>query len=127
MRAHVADKNVSPKGSATMAALLESSRSTPRNNPTSLASPPAYCLMNSALRRRDGVRACFRAALVSLIVLPLSSSAAGLRIVNSSYPGIYFGSFAGGAGGFALYVREDNTGTFLGFLPGNAIGISHST
>jgi cytochrome c peroxidase len=76
-------------------------------------------------------RACVRprlfAAFVSFVVLALASQAAGLRVVNRSYPGIYFGSFAGGAGNFALYVRDDNTGTFLGYLPGSALGISHST
>jgi hypothetical protein len=80
--------------------------------------------MNSTSRRRRC--ACFLAVFVGFIAIPLTAPAAGLRVVNRSYPGIYFGSFAGAAGTFALYVREDNTGTFLGYVTSSGIGISHS-
>ncbi len=47
------------------------------------------------------------------------SSAGVLRVVTRSFAGTYFGAFAGGIGSFALYVRDDNTGVFLGYLPGS--------
>ena len=49
----------------------------------------------------------------------VTSSAAVLRVFPRSYAGVYFGSFSGGAGTFAIYVRDDNTGVFLGYLPGS--------
>lgn len=42
-----------------------------------------------------------------------------LQIITRSYAGTYFGSFAGGLGNFAMYIRPDNTGVFLGYLPGS--------
>ena len=45
--------------------------------------------------------------------------AASVRVITRSYAGVYFGSFSGGVGNFALYVRDDNTGVFLGYLPGS--------
>ncbi|MDO8540879.1 MAG: immunoglobulin domain-containing protein [Opitutaceae bacterium] len=48
------------------------------------------------------------------------STAAGVRVIARSYAGIYFGSFGGGLGNFALYVRADNSGVFLGYLPGSS-------
>lgn len=50
----------------------------------------------------------------------VTSSVAGLRVIARSFAGVYFGSFSGGIGNFALYVRDDNTGVFLGYLPANA-------
>ncbi len=48
-----------------------------------------------------------------------TSPAAQVRILARSYAGVYFGTFGGGAGNFALYVRDDNTGVFLGYLTGS--------
>lgn len=49
----------------------------------------------------------------------VTSAAANLRVFPRSYAGIYFGTFGGGLGSFALWVRDDNTGAFLGYLPGS--------
>jgi hypothetical protein len=49
----------------------------------------------------------------------VTSAAANLRVITHIYAGYYFGSFSGGQGTFALLVREDNTGVFLGYLPNN--------
>lgn len=48
----------------------------------------------------------------------VTSLPVGLRVFTRSYAGFYFGTFANGLGTFALYVRDDNTGVFLGYLPG---------
>jgi DNA-binding beta-propeller fold protein YncE len=48
----------------------------------------------------------------------VNSSAAALRVFPRSFAGVYFGSFSGNAGSFAIWVRDDNTGVFLGYLPG---------
>lgn len=47
----------------------------------------------------------------------VTSNVGGLRVITRSYAGFYFGTFSGGSGNFALYVRDDNTGVFLGYLP----------
>jgi hypothetical protein len=49
----------------------------------------------------------------------VTSLPAGVTVLSRSYAGTYFGSFGGGLGDFAIYVREDNTGIFLGYLPGS--------
>lgn len=54
--------------------------------------------------------------VVSNAVGAVTTSTAGLRVISRSFAGYYFGSF-GSNGNFALYVREDNTGVFLGYLP----------
>jgi DNA-binding beta-propeller fold protein YncE len=46
------------------------------------------------------------------------SAPAVLQVAARSYAGYYFGTFSGGNGSFALFVRENNTGVFLGYLPG---------
>ena len=46
------------------------------------------------------------------------SAPAVVQVAARSYAGFYVGTFSGGSGNFALYVREDNSGVFLGFLPG---------
>lgn len=48
------------------------------------------------------------------------SRAATVRVLARSYAGTYFGSFAGNLGNFAMHIREDNSGVFLGYLPGNS-------
>ena len=48
------------------------------------------------------------------------SRAAVVRVLARSFAGTYFGSFSGGLGNFAMHVREDNTGVFLGYLPGSS-------
>lgn len=49
----------------------------------------------------------------------VTSASAGLRVIARSYAGIYTGAFSGGLGNFAILVRDDNTGVFLGYLPSN--------
>ena len=48
----------------------------------------------------------------------VTSAPAVFRVIARSYGGFYFGNFSGGAGSFGLYVRDDNTGVFLGYIPG---------
>jgi hypothetical protein len=45
-------------------------------------------------------------------------------VIAKSYAGTYFGTVSGGQGTFALYVRDDNTGVFLAYLPGSQSPIS---
>ena len=54
-----------------------------------------------------------------------TSSNAAVTVIRRSYAGTYFGGFGvgGAAGNFALFVRGDNTGVFLGYLPGSTTGI----
>ncbi len=47
------------------------------------------------------------------------SAPAGVRVLARSYAGTYFGSFGNNLGTYAIFVREDNTGVFLGYIPGN--------
>jgi hypothetical protein len=53
------------------------------------------------------------------------SSTASLKVIARSYAGTYFGSFGAGLGTFAIYVRNDNTGVFLGYLPGSNIPVKN--
>lgn len=48
-----------------------------------------------------------------------ASASASLRVIARSFAGTYFGTLGNG-GSFALRINEDNTGVFLGFLPGAA-------
>jgi hypothetical protein len=48
----------------------------------------------------------------------VTSDPAVLTVSHHSYAGVYFGFFAGG-GAFAIYIRADNTGVLLGYLPGS--------
>ncbi|MBI5689797.1 MAG: immunoglobulin domain-containing protein [Verrucomicrobia bacterium] len=50
----------------------------------------------------------------------VTSAGATVRVLARSFAGTYFGSFAGGVGTFALYIRDDNTGVFLGYVPGSS-------
>lgn len=52
-----------------------------------------------------------------------TSGPAGLTVVARSYAGVYFGTFSGGIGSWALYLRDDNTGVFLSYLPGSSAPI----
>jgi hypothetical protein len=52
----------------------------------------------------------------------VTSAPAILVVDTPSYAGTYFGSFPDG-GSWALYVRADNTGTYLAFLPGSSTAI----
>ena len=49
----------------------------------------------------------------------VGSTAVNVVVLPRSYAGTYFGSFAGNLGNFALLVRDDNSGVFLGYLPGS--------
>lgn len=53
----------------------------------------------------------------------VTSAAGELRAIARSYAGIYFGSFGGTLGNFAIFIRPDNTGVFLGYLPGSTIAV----
>ncbi len=48
----------------------------------------------------------------------VTSAVGNLGVIRRSYAGTYFGSFGAGVGSFAIYIRADNTGVFLGYLPG---------
>jgi len=54
----------------------------------------------------------------------VTSAAAALRVFPRSFAGTYFGSFGGGAGSYALLVRDDNTAALLAFLPGVSAAVS---
>ncbi len=47
----------------------------------------------------------------------VTSAEAALTVLTRSYAGYWFGAL-GGDGSFALRINDDNTGDFLGFLPG---------
>jgi hypothetical protein len=47
-----------------------------------------------------------------------TSTAATLTVAVHDFSGTYFGKFSGASGDFALYVRANGTGVFLGYLPG---------
>lgn len=55
----------------------------------------------------------------------VTSSVGSLIVIRRSYAGLYFGTFGGSIGGFALYVRGDNTGVLLGYLPGSGTAIKN--
>ncbi len=57
------------------------------------------------------------AVVVSNSAGSVTSSTAVLGIINRSYAGTYVGSLGNG-GSFAMIIKDDNTGIFLGFLPG---------
>jgi sugar lactone lactonase YvrE len=62
--------------------------------------------------------------LISNSVGSVTTQAAALRVFPKSFAGVYFGSFSGGFGSFALYVRDDNSGVLLSYLPGLNIPVS---
>jgi hypothetical protein len=55
----------------------------------------------------------------------VTSSAATITVAPVSYAGQYFGTLTGG-GTWALYVRADNTGTFIAYLPDRNTAIVQS-
>src|ERR1019366_1726719 len=55
----------------------------------------------------------------------VASSVAALTVISQSYAGVYFGSFGTSIGTFAIYVRPDNTGVFLGYLPGSNVPVKN--
>lgn len=55
----------------------------------------------------------------------VTSSAAALTVLSRSYAGVYFGSFGTNLGNFAIFVRPDNTGVFLGYLPGSNVPVKN--
>ncbi|MBL9201349.1 MAG: immunoglobulin domain-containing protein [Opitutaceae bacterium] len=52
-----------------------------------------------------------------------TSGPAGLTVIARSYAGVYFGTYSGGIGSWALYLRDDNTGVFLSYLSGSSAPI----
>lgn len=55
----------------------------------------------------------------------ITSRPAVVRVLARSHAGSYFGALPGG-GGFALQVRDDNTGAFLSYLPGSRTALVSS-
>ena len=55
-----------------------------------------------------------------------TSSSAAVTVVRRSFAGTYFGSFGGSLGNYAIYLRGDNSGVFLGYLPGNSTGLRNT-
>ena len=55
----------------------------------------------------------------------VTTANANVRVIGRSYAGVYFGTFGGSLGNFALYVRDDNTAVFLGYLPGSNLAITN--
>ena len=55
-----------------------------------------------------------------------TSSLAAVTVVRRSFAGTYFGSFGGVLGNYSIYLRGDNTGVFLGYLPGNSTGLRNT-
>lgn len=54
--------------------------------------------------------------VASNIAGTVTSNAAALVVNSTSYSGVYFGTFTGG-GNWALYIRSNNTGTLIAYLP----------
>jgi hypothetical protein len=63
--------------------------------------------------------------VVSNSVGTVVSNTIGLGVIRRSYSGVYFGSFGVGLGTFAIYIRPDNTGVFLGYLPGSNVPVKN--
>ncbi len=56
--------------------------------------------------------------VVTNILGTVTSTVAALTVAVPDFSGTYFGKFSGASGDFALYVRANGTGVFLGYLPG---------
>ena len=54
-----------------------------------------------------------------------TSNGAILRVIARSYAGYYFGTFSNSLGSYAILVRDDNTGIFLGYLPGSVAPVTN--
>ena len=52
----------------------------------------------------------------------VTSRAAALRVNQRSFAGAYFGYFGGNLGSCSFFIRDDNTGVFLGFNSGSGAG-----
>jgi sugar lactone lactonase YvrE len=87
-----------------------------RKNGTAIAGAIGSSLTLPAVQSSD---AASYDVVVTNSMGSVTSAAAGLRVIARSFAGVYFGSFSGGIGNFALYIRDDNTGVFLGYLPAN--------
>ena len=59
--------------------------------------------------------------VVSNSAASVTTPAATLHVIRRSYAGYYFG-LLGDRGAFALHLRADNTGAFLGFTPDSSTG-----
>ena len=55
-----------------------------------------------------------------------TSSLTAVTVVRRSFAGTYFGSLGGALGNYAIYLRGDNTGVFLGYLPGSSTGLRNT-
>lgn len=87
-----------------------------RRNGTAIPGATNASLVFTSLQSSDGGNYDVVASNSAGVVI---SRTASLRTISRSYAGTYFGNFGSNAGSFALYVRPDNTGVFLGFLPGS--------
>jgi hypothetical protein len=88
-----------------------------RRNGTNLAGATGTTLVLTNIQSADGATYDVVASNSAGAVL---SNPVGLHVLARSFAGIYFGSFGSGLGSFALRVRDDNTGVFLGYLPGSS-------
>lgn len=86
-----------------------------RRNGTNVSGATAATLALSAAQATD---AGSYDVVVTNSAGSVTSSAAALRVFPRAFAGTYFGSFSGGAGSYALLVRDDNTAALLAFLPG---------
>ncbi len=107
-------------GSGTVLAVGATGAPTPQyqwrkdGQPISGAVSPTYTLGSVS-----GASAGRYDVIVSNSAGSVLSAGAVVTVLARSYAGTYFGEFSGGLGRFAIFVREDNTGVFLGYLPGS--------
>ncbi len=87
-----------------------------RKNGSNIAGANAASLTLSSVQAGDAAN---YDVVVTNSVGSVTSASAGLQVIARSFAGIYTGAFSGGLGNFAMLVREDNTGVFLGYLPSN--------
>lgn len=62
-------------------------------------------------------KAGYYSAVITNDAGAVTSRAAALRVNPRSFAGAYFGNFGGNVGTCAFFIRDDNTGVFLGYSP----------
>jgi hypothetical protein len=92
-----------------------------RKNGTPIAGATNATLAFASASSTDAAR---YDVVISNALGSLTSNAATLTVNTRDFSGTYFGTFAGTAGEFALYVRADRSAVFLGALPGQQTGIT---
>lgn len=86
--------------------------------------------MKTLVRSRGFGRSCLLGTVAGFLFIAASVTTVAAAVptlldTSRSNAGVYFGSFSGGAGSFAIHVRGDNTGVFLGYLPGSTAAITN--